>query len=870
VTLSAGTRLGPYEVLALVGTGGMGHVYRACDTRLDRTVAIKVSKEQFSERVEREARAIAALNHPHICHLYDVGPNYLVMEFVDGVPLAPPRALTRLVDLAIQIADALASAHGAGVVHRDLKPGNIMVTASGDVKILDFGLAAFQTPTRQAASMPTMASWGGTMVGTAPYMAPEQARGETVDGRTDLWSLGVVLYEAAVGVRPFEGPTDAAIFEALLARTPIPLRDRDPNVPVELDRIVSRLLEKDKALRYQSAADLAADLRRLRRAVETRSTAPDRRESLVAIDARSPHRRRGLIVAAGVGAVAIAAVVAWRAGIVGGGGPPPIPSPSEYTQLTNFTDSAVAPTLSSDGRMVTFIRGGESFLSRGQIYVKMLPNGESIRLTNDTDVKYGPVFTPDGSRVAYTRISRDGSWDTWTVSVNGAEPLKLLPNASGLVWTGGNRLLFSEIRGTGVHMGVISATETRSEQRDIYFPAHERAMAHFAYPSPDGRWLLISEMDGTNAWQPCRMVPIDGGTTGRQVGPRGACRYAAWSPDGRWMYFSAQVEGVTQLFRQRSPDGMPEQLTFGPTEAEGVTVAPDGRSLITSLGLRQSAVWYHDARGDRSLSSEGFASRPSLSADGRRVLYLLRANAAATSDELTSMDIQSGSTDRLLPGVSISSYDISADDTEVVFTRRGTARGIWLASLDRRTPPRLLIEDGDQPSFGRNGEVIFRMPGQTTNTLFRVRTDGGGRERIGTLAIVDKFNVAPGGQWVTLSIPGSGAATSAETVAVSLEDGRILKICTGYCQAGWTADGRGFFVSGVTVGPAEQTLVLPIPSGQALPEFPAIGLGDAKLWPHLRGSRVVPEPFAFPTSDAASYVFVKQELRRNLFRIPLR
>jgi hypothetical protein len=151
-----------------------------------------------------------------------------------------------------------------------------------------------------------------------------------------------------------------------------------------------------------------------------------------------------------------------------------------------------------------------------------------------------------------------------------------------------------------------------------------------------------------------------------------------------------------------------------------------------------------------------------------------------------------------------------------------------------------------------------------------VRTDGGGRERIGTLAIVDKFNVAPGGQWVTLSIPGSGAVTSAETVAVSLDDGRTMKICTGYCQAGWTADGRGFFVSGVTVGPAQQTLVLPIPSGQALPELPTIGLGDAKLWPQLRGSRVVPEPFAFPTSDAASYVFVKQELRRNLFRIPLR
>ena len=872
MTLSGGTRLGPYEVLALVGTGGMGEVYKGRDTRLDRTVAIKVSKAQFSERVEREARAIAALNHPHICHLYDVGPNYLVMEFVDGVPVGSTRQLSRLLDVAIQIADALAAAHAAGVIHRDLKPGNVMVTVGGDVKILDFGLAAIQTPTQDVSSIATMpASWSGAMVGTAPYMSPEQARAETMDARTDLWSLGVILYEVAVGVRPFDGPTDAAIFEALLARAPTPLRDRDPKIPLEFDRIVSRLLEKDRTLRYQSAADLAADLRRLRRTIDAESAGGERHESVIRTGVRS-SRRRGAMAAVLMAALTIAVIGVWRAG-VGNSVASSIPSPSEYVQLTDFADSAVAPSLSADGRMVTFIRGGEAFLSRGQIYVKLLPNGDSVRLTNDNDVKYGPVFTPDGSRVAYTRLGADVSWDTWTVPVSGGEPSKFLPNASGLAWAGNGRLLFSEIRGTGLHMGVVAATETRSEQRDIYFPPHERAMAHFAYVSPDRRSVLISEMDGVGDWQPCRLVPMDGRSAGQQVGPRAACRFAAWSPDGRSMYFSAQVAGTTrgsgptQLFRQTVPDGTTEQLTFGPTEAEGVTIAPDGRSLITSLGLRQSAIWFHDARGDRALSSEGFASLPRISADGRRSFFLLRPNSASTSDELRSVDLESGRTDRILPGVSVSSYDVSPDDAEVVFTRQDRPQGIWLAPLDRRTPPRLLIDVGDQPSFGGKGNVIFRMPGSTTNALFRIRTDGTERERIGTIAITDKFDSSPDGQWVTSSTAGSG---SSETVAISVADGRPRKICTGYCFAGWSSNGRSFYVAGVTSGPAQRTLVIPIPAGQSLPDVPSTVLEDATMWSRLRGSWIVPETFASPGSDVGSYVFVKQDLRRNLFRIPIR
>jgi eukaryotic-like serine/threonine-protein kinase len=267
VTLAPGTRLGPYEIVAPLDSGGMGEVYTARDTRLDRLVAVKTSKAEFSERFEREARAVAALNHPNICQLYDVGPSYLVMERVKGAPIQPTNDVGRLLNLAIQIADGLAAAHAAGIVHRDLKPSNVLVTQEGQVKILDFGLA-MMAPLAMGASdvtRPQVHTETGVTLGTAQYMSPEQARGEDLDARTDLWSLGVVLYELATGVRPFDGATSPIIFEQLLSKEPAPVRRNNAKLPLELDRVVMRLLEKDRETRYQSAADVRADLKRIAR-----------------------------------------------------------------------------------------------------------------------------------------------------------------------------------------------------------------------------------------------------------------------------------------------------------------------------------------------------------------------------------------------------------------------------------------------------------------------------------------------------------------------------------------------------------------------------------------------------------------------------
>ncbi len=289
----------------------------------------------------------------------------------------------------------------------------------------------------------------------------------------------------------------------------------------------------------------------------------------------------------------------------------------KYTQLTDFTDSAVAPALSPDGRMVAFIRGSSGFLTADQVYVKALPDGEARRLTDDSRLKYNLAFTPDGAQVAYTVLQLP-NWATYTVSVFGGDSHLFLSNAAGLTWLDQHQLLFSRTR-SGQHMGIVTGTAASQEFRELYFPPHERAMAHYSSASPDRKSALVAEMDENSGWRPCRLISLDGRFDARPIGPQGPCRSAGWSPDGSWMYFTAAVDGHSHLWRQRFPDGEPEPITSGPIEAEGVAVEPDGRSIITSMGVHESAIWIHDANGERSLSSEGEIVTGS---DGNRALVI--------------------------------------------------------------------------------------------------------------------------------------------------------------------------------------------------------------------------------------------------------
>ena len=530
--LGAGIDVGPYRLDSILGQGGMGVVYRATDTKLNRTVALKVLSSSLADaaarqRFQREAQTASSLSHPHIIVVHDAGEfdgrQYLVTELAAGGTLADwaerqTRTSREIVELLIGIADALATAHGAGILHRDIKPGNILLTKTGYAKLADFGLAKIpETPedVTRAASLRTAV---GAVVGTTAYMSPEQAAARRVDFRSDIFSFGIVLYELLAGRRPFSGESDVDLLHGSCMMRPAAGRYR----PAPLKLLVEKTLEKDPADRYQTMREVVVDMRRLLRQSGESVQTP------IAPARSSPRylwQLAAAIVLLGLGAGVVLLVRGKTTAV----------THFEYTPLTNFSDSVVAPALSPDGRMLAFIRGENTFDGPGEVYVKLLPDGEPAQITHDGLNKMGQlVFSPDGSRIVYSV----GTIDSWIVPVLGGRAAPLLANASALSWLnpsadGQRRVMYSALTGEGIHMGIFSAAPNRTDERKIYLPADVNGMAHRSFASPDGRSVLLIEMDLTG-WRPCRLVPADGSSPGTQFGPvPSQCTDAAWLPDGR-------------------------------------------------------------------------------------------------------------------------------------------------------------------------------------------------------------------------------------------------------------------------------------------------------------------------------------------------
>jgi eukaryotic-like serine/threonine-protein kinase len=640
-----GKRLGPYEILSAIGAGGMGEVYRARDTRLDRIVAIKVlpthlaDRSELRERFEREARTIASLNHPHICTLFDIGRqdgiDYLVMEYLEGETLAQrlakgPLSIQQVLQYTIEIADALDKAHRKDITHRDLKPGNIMLTKSG-TKLLDFGLAKLaqeSAPATSDSQLPTMKdaiTAQGTILGTLQYMAPEQVEGKEVDARTDIFAFGVVVYEMATGKKAFEGKTSASVMAKILEVDPPSIASLQPMTPPQLDRIVKRCLAKEPDERWQSANDLANELKWI---AEQRSQA--------AIPASGVARRR-IREQAAWALPAVAVVVAALATAVPYFQRTPLQvrpvrftiSPPEKERLPILADTPDFLSVSPDGSKVAFAAADS-----GGTYMLWIRDLDSYtaRPLPGTDDAYGPFWSPDSRFIAFSAGSV-----LKKVAVEGSPPQTLTVSASldsmGS-WNRAGVILFAALRGSGIlRVSSTGGSATpvtmldASRQEDFhYWPHFLPDGKHFLYfahsTSPGNSAIFVGSLDSKE-----KKLLLQ------------ASSIAIYSPPGYLLYVRngtllAQSFDADRL--ELKGDALPvAQGVLFSSNNGGAAVSVSGNGVLAYRMVPSNAqtelVWVDRKGSEQRLPAPPHGYRnPRLSPDGKHV--------AVTIDELGSQD----------------------------------------------------------------------------------------------------------------------------------------------------------------------------------------------------------------------------------------